>query len=136
MVILLLAACKTTESAELEVVKEAPIEETSKVINPLADIEIPAMQIYSSTKPVMCGRIDSILNRVYEEYGEVPMFVGETDVNDVNEQSMVTLTFNDVTGTFTFMETMPVERRLFCVLSSGKAQFKNNLKTESALPLY
>jgi hypothetical protein len=137
MVILLLAACKTTESAKLEVVKEAPIEETSEVINPLADIEIPPMQIFSSTKPVMCGRVDSILNQVYEKYGEVPLFVGETEVGQPsNTKSMITLTFNDATGTFTFLETMPIEQRLFCVLSSGKARFKNDLKTESALTLY
>jgi hypothetical protein len=30
---------------------------------------------------------------------------------------------------------MPVEERLFCVLSSGKARLKDNLKTESALTL-
>jgi hypothetical protein len=137
MVILLLAACKTTESAKLEVVKEAPIEETSEVINPLADIEIPPMQIFSSTKPVMCGRVDSILNQVYEKYGEVPLFVGETEVGQPsNTKSMITLTFNDATGTFTFLETMPIEQRLFCVLSSGKARLKNDLKTESALTLY
>ena len=137
MVILLLAACKTTESAKLEVVKEAPIEETSEVINPLADIEIPPMQIFSSTKPVMCGRVDSILNQVYEKYGEVPLFVGETEVTQPsNTKSMITLTFNDATGTFTFLETMPIEQRLFCVLSSGKARLKDNLKTESALTLY
>jgi hypothetical protein len=136
MVILLLAACKTTESAKLEVVKEAPIEETSEVINPLADIEIPPMQIFSSTKPVMCGRVDSILNQVYEKYGEVPLFVGETEVTQPsNTKSMITLTFNDATGTFTFLETMPIEQRLFCVLSSGKARLKDNLKTESALTL-
>ena len=136
MVILLLAACKTTESAKLEVVKEAPIEETSEVINPLADIEIPPMQIFSSTKPVMCGRVDSILNQVYEKYGEVPLFVGETEVGQPsNTKSMITLTFNDATGTFTFLETMPIEQRLFCVLSSGKARLKDNLKTESALTL-
>ena len=136
MVILLLAACKTTESAKLEVVKEAPIEETSEVINPLADIEIPPMQIFSSTKPVMCGRVDSILNQVYEKYGEVPLLVGETEVGQPsNTKSMVTLTFNDATGTFTFLETMPIEQRLFCVLSSGKARLKDNLKTESALTL-
>ena len=136
MVILLLAACKTTESAKLEVVKEAPIEETSEVINPLADIEIPPMQIFSSTKPVMCGRVDSILNQVYEKYGEVPLFVGETEVTQPsNTKAMITLTFNDATGTFTFLETMPIEQRLFCVLSSGKARLKDNLKTESALTL-
>ena len=116
--------------------KEAPIEETSEVINPLADIEIPPMQIFSSTKPVMCGRVDSILNQVYEKYGEVPLFVGETEVTQPsNTKSMITLTFNDATGTFTFLETMPIEQRLFCVLSSGKARLKDNLKTESALTL-
>ena len=136
MVILLLAACKTTESAKLEVVKEAPIEETSEVINPLAEMEIPPTQIFSSTKPVMCGRVDSILNQVYEKYGEVPLFVGETEVTQPsNTKSMITLTFNDATGTFTFLETMPIEQRLFCVLSSGKARLKDNLKTESALTL-
>jgi hypothetical protein len=136
MVILLLAACKTTETAELEVVKETPTEETSEVINPLAEMEIPPRQIFSSTKPVMCGRVDSILNNVYEKYGEVPLLVGETEVGQPsNTKSMVTLTFNDATGTFTFLETMPVEERLFCVLSSGKARLKDNLKTESALTL-
>jgi len=53
MVILLLAACKTTETAELEVVEKTPTEETSEIINPLAEMEIPPTQIFSSTKPVM-----------------------------------------------------------------------------------
>jgi len=133
----LIVGCQTTQSAETETkpdivkeVKELPKEkEVTKpqmrapegVPNPFADMAIPPSQVVTSTKPVICGRIDIILSRMEKRFGEVPILMGKVGVQDAGgaRQVMSTLTYNSKTGSYTFLEQMPLEKRLMCILSSG-----------------
>ena len=136
MAMFLIVGCQTTQSAETEtkpeVVKEVkalpkekevtkPQMNASKEINPFENIEIPAGQVITSTKPVICGRIDIILSRMEKRFGEVPILMGKVGVQDAGgaRQVMSTLTYNSKTGSYTFLEQMPLEKRLMCILSSG-----------------
>ena len=131
----LIGGCQTTQSAETEtkpeVVKEvkalpkekevvAPKKEVTK--NPFAKKDIPPQAVVTSTKPVICGRVDVMLTRMKKKFGEVPVFVGKLGVQNPGEaakQVVATMTYNPNTGSFTFMEQMPIEERLVCILSTG-----------------
>ena len=130
----LIVGCQTTQSAETEtkpeVVKEvkalpkekevvAPKKEVTK--NPFKNVDIPPNQVVTSTKPVVCGRIDIILGRMENVHGEKPVMLGQTP--DKGEtQAMVTLTYNEQTGSYTFLEQLPAEKRLICIISSGQGK--------------
>ena len=130
----LIVGCQTTQSAETEtkpeVVKEvkalpkekevlAPKKEVTQ--NPFKNVDIPPNQVVTSTKPVVCGRIDTILGRMENVHGEKPVMLGQTP--DKGEtQAMVTLTYNEQTGSYTFLEQLPTEKRLICIISSGYAK--------------
>ena len=130
----LIVGCQTTQSAETEtkpeVVKEvkalpkekevvAPKKEVTK--NPFKNVDIPPNQVVTSTKPVVCGRIDTILGRMENVHGEKPVMLGQTP--DKGEtQAMVTLTYNEQTGSYTFLEQLPTEKRLICIISSGRGK--------------
>ena len=135
MAMFLIVGCQTTQS-EVETkpevvkeVKELPKEKETKpqmkategIPNPFADMVIPPGQIVTSTKPVICGRIDVMLSRMEERFGEVPILMGKVGVQDQKgeRQVMSTLTYNSKTGSYTFLEQMPLEKRLICILSSG-----------------
>ena len=130
----LIVGCQTTQSAETEtkpeVVKEvkalpkekevvAPKKEVTK--NPFKNVDIPPNQVVTTAKPVVCGRIDTILGRMENVHGEKPVMLGQTP--DKGEtQAMVTLTYNEQTGSYTFLEQLPAEKRLICIISSGYAK--------------
>ena len=134
MAMFLIVGCQTTQSAETEtkpeVVKEvkalpkekevvAPKKEVTK--NPFKNVDIPPNQVVTSTKPVVCGRIDIILGRMENVHGEKPVMLGQTP--DKGEtQAMVTLTYNEQTGSYTFLEQLPTEKRLICIISSGRGK--------------
>ena len=134
MAMFLIVGCQSTQSAETEtkpeVVKEvkalpkekevlAPKKEVTK--NPFKNVDIPPNQVVTSTKPVVCGRIDTILGRMENVFGEKPVMLGQTP--DKGEtQAMVTLTYNEQTGSYTFLEQLPTEKRLICIISSGYAK--------------
>ena len=130
----LIVGCQTTQSAETEtkpeVVKEvkalpkekevvAPKKEVTK--NPFKNVDIPPNQVVTTAKPVVCGRIDTILGRMENVHGEKPVMLGQTP--DKGEtQAMVTLTYNEKTGSYTFLEQLPAEKRLICIISSGRGK--------------
>ena len=131
MAMFLIVGCQTTQSAETEtkpeVVKEvkalpkekevvAPKKEVTK--NPFKNVDIPPNQVVTSTKPVICGRIDTVLSRMESSFGEKPVLIGKAPSRN-NKQVMVTLTYNEKTGSYTFLEQMPMEERLICIVSSG-----------------
>ena len=131
MAMFLIVGCQTTQSAETEtkpeVVKEvkalpkekevvAPKKEVTK--NPFKNVDIPPNQVVTSTKPVVCGRIDTVLSRMENVFGEKPVMLGQTPAKGDN-QAMVTLTYNEQTGSYTFLEQLPAEKRLICIISSG-----------------
>ena len=135
MAMFLIVGCQTTQSAETEtmpeVVKEvkalpkekevvAPKKEVTK--NPFAKKDIPPQTVVTSTKPVICGRIDIMLTRMKKKFGEVPVFLGKVGVKnpgEVEKQIIATMTYNPNTGSYTFLEQMPMEERLVCILSTG-----------------
>ena len=135
MAMFLIVGCQTTQSAETEtkpeVVKEvkalpkekevvAPKKEVTK--NPFKNVDIPPQTVVTSTKPVICGRIDIMLGRMEKRFGEVPVFLGKLGVKNPGEtekQIVATMTYNSKTGSYTFLEQMPMEERLMCILSSG-----------------
>ena len=135
MEMFLIVGCQTTQSAETEtmpeVVKEvkalpkekevvAPKKEVTK--NPFKNVDIPPQTVVTSTKPVICGRIDIMLGRMEKRFGEVPVFLGKLGVKNPGEtekQIVATMTYNSKTGSYTFLEQMPMEERLMCILSSG-----------------
>ena len=134
MAMFLIVGCQTTQSAETEtkpeVVKEVKVLPTEKEVpapkqelteNPFQSVDIPANQVVTSTKPVMCGRIDTVLSRMESSFGEKPIMVGKApSIN--GKQVMVTLTYNEKTGSYTFLEQMPMENRLICIISSGNGE--------------
>ena len=134
MAMFLIVGCQTTQSAETEtkpeVVKEvkalpkqkevvAPKKELTE--NPFQNIDIPPNQVVTSTKPVICGRIDTVLSRMESSFGEKPIMIGKAPSKD-NKQVMVTLTYNEQTGSYTFLEQLPLEKRLICIISSGNGK--------------
>ena len=133
----LVVGCQTTQSAETETVPEVvkevqqlPKEEELSKNNPFEKTPIPPNQVVTSTKPVICGRIDIILSRMEKKFGEVPIMFGKvasTTPNNDEVLVMSTLTYNAETGTYTFLEQMPAEQRLLCILSVGTAKLNNEL---------
>ena len=130
----LIVGCQSTQSAETEtkpeVVKEvkalpkekevlAPKKEVTK--NPFKNVDIPPNQVVTTAKPVVCGRIDTILGRMESSFGEKPIMIGKAPSKD-NKQVMVTLTYNEQTGSYTFLEQLPAEKRLICIISSGRGK--------------
>lgn len=138
MAMFLVVGCQTTQSAETETVPEVvkevqqlPKEEELSKNNPFEKTPIPPNQVVTSTKPVICGRIDIILSRMEKKFGEVPIMFGKvasTTPNNDEVLVMSTLTYNAETGTYTFLEQMPVEQRLLCILSVGKAKLKESVE--------
>ena len=50
------------------------------VINPFANVEnIPPNTVVTSQKPIICGRMDTMLNNAFEMHGEVPVIFGESE---------------------------------------------------------
>ena len=137
MAMFLVVGCQTTQSAETETVPEVvkevqqlPKEEELSKNNPFEKTPIPPNQVVTSTKPVICGRIDIILSRMEKKFGEVPIMFGKvasTTPNNDEVLVMSTLTYNAKTGTYTFLEQMPAEQRLLCILSVGTAKLNNEL---------
>ena len=137
MALFLIVGCQTTQLPEETKPEEknlvSNVEKQDKQIvdetlNPFADVEnIDEDTMVSSQKPIICGRMDTMLNRVYQRYGEVPVVYGHAEnITIAGEQveSVITITHNSDTGSYTFFEQMPTERRLICMLSGGKAKFK------------
>ena len=141
MAMFLIVGCQTTQSAETEtkpeVVKEvkalpkekevvAPKKEVTK--NPFKNVDIPPNQVVTSTKPVICGRVDVMLTRMKKKFGEVPVFVGKLGVQNPGEaakQVVAMMVYNAETGSYTFLEQMPLEERLMCILSSGHGKLNS-----------
>lgn len=148
MAMFLLVGCQTTQSAEVKSEPEPPkvvkeiekLPEEKKVEVPKMDEspfkgkDIPFNIVVKSVKPVLCGRTDTILNSMFRQFGEKPIVVGEVEtVSTIGgpKKVMATLTFNPETGSFTFLEQMPAEDRLMCMLSQGKATLNKELLKES-----
>ena len=135
MAMFLIVGCQTTQSAETEtkpeVVKEVNVLPKQKEVvapkkelteNPFKNIDIPARTVVTSTKPVICGRIDIMVNRMKKKFGEVPVFMGKLGVQNPGEaanQVVAMMVYNAETGSYTFLEQMPMEERLVCILSTG-----------------
>lgn len=134
MAMFLIVGCQTTQLPEETKPEEtksvAKIEktDTDNKINPLADVEIPEGILLQSHKPILCGRMDSMLNRVKQNYGETPVVFGHAEntsqITGETIHTMVTLTYNSETGTYSFFEQLPTDERIICILSGGKARFK------------
>ena len=129
-ILLSTAACNTTQStAQMQDAKPEKVQDTEKKkeevhVNPFAGKDIPRNQNVSTSKPLMCGRLDVFLTNVEKQYGEKPIFMGDAPAIVNGSMAMVKaiLTYNVETTTFTFFEQMPSESRLICVLSSGKGK--------------
>lgn len=134
MAMFLLVGCQTTQSAEVDT-KPPPkpkleLKAEKELKNPFKDSEIIAGQIVTSSKPVICGRIDVVLNNMKSKFGEVPIMMGKVKAvnpGNIEKEVMATLTFNAKTGTYTFLEQMPLEDRLMCILSSGTGKLTTDL---------
>ncbi len=134
MAMFLIVGCQTTQSAETEtkpeVVKEAQVlPKQEQTQNPFQNNEIPPNQVVTSTKPIICGRIDIMLGRIKERFGEVPIFLGKVAIQNPGEgqkQIMAMMVFNSNTGSYTFLEQMPNEERLMCILSSGHGKLNSS----------
>ena len=137
--LLSITGCNTTQSAQIETkqpVAETPVkEETPRKEplrknpdpneNPFHGLDINPNQVVNSGKPVSCGRIDIVLGNMEKKYGEVPIVMGDAEFHTGPGQKAIiksVLTYNPKTGTYTFLEQMPMERRLICILSSGTAK--------------
>jgi len=134
MAMFLIVGCQTTQSSETETKLEV-VKNKLTTVNPFKDNEILAEQLVTSSKPVVCGRADAILNNMYTKYGERPVFLGESKALHPTTGNiitpMVTITYNNETGSFTVFEQMPLEERLLCILLVGIGNFKNTTKGTS-----
>ena len=119
------------ETPEEKIVPE--VDEQYK--NPFYGKDILSNQLVTSSKPIICGRIDTVLENMKRSFGEIAILVGKVPVqlNGKKETKVLSaLTYNSKTGTYTFLEQMPYEDRLICILSSGTGKIKNILN-ETAL---
>ena len=134
MAMFLIVGCQTTQSSETETKLEV-VKNKLTTVNPFKNNEILAEQLVTSSKPVVCGRADAILNNMYTKYGERPVFLGESKALHPTTGDyivpMVTITYNNETGSFTVFEQMPLEERLLCILVVGIGNFKNTTKGTS-----
>ena len=134
MAMFLIVGCQTTQSSETETKLEV-VKNKLTTVNPFKNNEILAEQLVTSSKPVVCGRADAILNNMYTKYGERPVFLGESKALHPTTGDhivpMVTITYNNETGSFTVFEQMPLEERLLCILLVGVGNFKNTTKGTS-----
>ena len=136
MAMFLIVGCQTIEAQLPEETKPEETKSVAKVEktdtdnkpNPLADDEIPEGILLQSHKPILCGRMDSMLSRVQENYNERPVVFGHAEntsqFTGETIHTIVTLTYNSETGTYTFFEQLPTDDRIICILSGGKAKFK------------
>ena len=136
MALFLIVGCQTIEAQLPEETKPEETKSVAKVekvdtdntFNPLAEVEIPEDIILQSHKPIICGRMDSMLNRVKENYGETPLVFGRAEnTSQITGEvitTIITLTHNSETGTYTFFEQLPTDDRIICILSGGKAKIK------------
>ncbi len=127
----LVVGCQTTQSAETETepkVVEEPQnlpeqEEQNSTGFPFENMPVPPGAMVNSVKPVSCGRIDTIIETMQNQYGEKPVFIGKSiSTHPSGEQikTVATLLFNEDTGSWTFLEQMPTETRFMCLLSGGE----------------
>ena len=134
MAMFLIVGCQTTQSSETETKLEV-VKNKLTTVNPFKNNEILAEQLVTSSKPVVCGRADAILNNMYTKFGERPVFLGESKALHPTTGDhivpMVTITYNNETGSFTVFEQMPLEERLLCILLVGVGNFKNTTKGTS-----
>ena len=134
MAMFLIVGCQTTQLSDTETKLEV-VKNKLTTVNPFKDNEILAEQLVTSSKPVVCGRADAILNNMYTKYGERPIFLGESKALHPTTGNiitpMVTITYNNETGSFTVFEQMPLEERLLCILLVGIGNFKNTTKGTS-----
>ena len=102
-----------------------------EILNPFANVEnIPENTVVTSQKPIICGRMDTMLNNAFKLHGEVPVIYGEAENISITGEkisSLMTVTHNAETGTYTLFEQLPTEKRLICMLSSGKAEIKTKV---------
>ena len=99
-----------------------------EILNPFANVEnIPENTVVTSQKPIICGRVDTMLNNAFEMHGEVPVIYGEAEnisITGEKVSTLMTVTHNAETGTYTLFEQLPTEKRLLCMLSGGTAEIK------------
>ena len=142
MAMFLIVGCQTIEA---QLPEETKPEETNvvvnteevdtpnldEILNPFANVEnIPENTVVTSQKPIICGRVDTMLNNAFEMHGEVPVIYGEAENISITGEkisSLMTVTHNAETGTYTLFEQLPTEKRLLCMLSGGKAEIKPKL---------
>ena len=139
LTMLVLVGCQTTESAEIGTEPQTELQKIQKedpLGNPFSGRDIPLNQIIHSTKPVICGRMDTIDARMEKKFGEIPILVGKVSAiipGKGETQVMATLTYNSKTRSYTFLEQMPAENRLMCILSSGHGMINKDLIKGTAL---
>ena len=136
----LIVGCQTTQLPEVEtkpeeknlVVNAEKSEEQQgleDVLNPFANVEnIPPNTVVTSQKPIICGRVDTMLNNAFEMHGEVPVIYGKAEnisITGEKVSTLMTVTHNAETGTYTLFEQLPTEERLLCMLSGGTAEIKS-----------
>ena len=136
-----LVGCQTTpivaeESKPPEKIEEPKVLPKEMDKNPFDGKEIMPGQVVTSKKPVVCSRTDVILNNLYQKFGEKPIFVGQVPnamPNGMPVISMLTVTYNTDSETFTVLEQMPAEDRLMCVLAHGKGKLHQDIVKGTAL---
>jgi len=126
MAMFLVVGCQATQSAEVEppkVTVQKEVQKENNLNNPFLGIDIPPGAIIKSSKSVLCGEMGEILTNINKRFGEIPFMSGEIEVvysSGLMKNILVILMVNPITNTYTFIEQMPNEERLMCILSAGK----------------
>ena len=119
---------KPEETTVVVNTEEVDTPNLDEILNPFANVEnIPPNTVVTSQKPIICGRMDTMLNNAFKMHGEVPVIYGEAENISITGEkisSLMTVTHNAETGTYTLFEQLPTEKRLLCMLSGGKAEIK------------
>lgn len=112
-------AAAPTVAENIEDKKEQPA--PGQVVKPTDEI-YPGMVI-TTKKPLACGELGTVLTSISNDFQEEPIMTAKQAIrlNDGNIiHTMVMVLFNKKTKTYTILETLPQNKGVICVLSSGE----------------
>jgi len=80
-------------------------------------------QVITTTKPLACGELGSVLTSISNDFQEEPIITAKQPIRLVDGtviETMIMILFNQKTKSYTILETLPQNEGVICVLASGK----------------
>ena len=82
-------------------------------------------QVITTTKPLACGELGSVLTGISNDYQEEPIMTAKQHIRLRDGrvlETMIMILFNKKTKSYTILETLPQNKGVICVLSSGEVE--------------